>query len=531
MARVKGGTKLPMMGLPPLRLQQKNLFAAAILNRGMISDIDPADIPNEALSVLRNARVRRDRTSRRIGKSVFSGAAPNVSCVRRLITFEPSLGSIFLIRLTGAGGHYTEGTTWTALTGVLSGGSNFLDVAVAEGTLVIANGSDRLQKIDLSAGTISNLSSNAPRCRYVTGFAERVVAASIGNTPSGTSTLYWSGNRNIVEFDAIEDISAGNKPIITSGRDVVDPITGLFGLTNVMIIPREGSIWLCTKQSIASDPLNPYSAISGIGADIPSAIAKTENGIIFVSLNNGGIFEYNPSILISRDSDLALPVYNEILDDIEDAVDIFSTYDKSNSEYHLGIPNSDYTSCKVWVWNTKAKAWSYDEIDGASCLLTHTRLVDYTSFDDLTGTFDALTGTFDELSITPRRESVVLTGFNTGEIFEEDGSVVTDNGTTFTFEARSKEFKFPAEDELVAEINFEYDATITGTLTLQYTKDSGTTWTTLTTHTIVIGKSNYFRYKRPIKTRRIMWRITSTDGLFDLINFEVHNYAAGESTS
>ena len=532
MARVKGGAKIPFLrGMSPHKLAESTLFASSMLNKGMYTNIDPADIPDGALVIARNARVRYDKTIRRSGKSVYSAAAPNANQVKRLITYEPSKGTIYVIRLTQTGGHYTDGIGWTALAGTIAGGDNFIDTAVAEGTLVIANGEDRLQKIDLSLGTISDLGTIAPRARYCTGFAERVVAASVGTTPNGTSTLYWSGNQNITEFDAAEDISAGNKPIVTSGKDSVDPISGLFGLTNVMIIPRESSIWLATKQPIASNPFNTYSALSGIGADLPSAIARTESGIIFPSVENGAIFDYTPGQQLTGDSDIAWTVNDELFAAIEDSAILFSDYNKNKKEFMFGIPESDFGGCKLWIWNRITKAWSYDEVDDASAILSHIRLSDYTSFDDLTGTFDALTGTFDGLSVTPKRETVVLLGYNDGVILEEDSSVVKDNTVAFTFEARSKEFKFPREDTLMSELKFEYNGITAGTFAVQYSKDHGTNWITASNPSIVVGSAELLTFKKPVKARRIMWRITSLDGDFELINYEVSVYVSGESTS
>lgn len=529
MARVKGGTKIPWKGMSPHKLQEDTKFASGFLNKGMYTNIDPADIPNEALTVARNARIRYDKTIRRNGKSVYGAAAPNASQVKRLIEYKLDKTSIYLVRLTQTGGTYTEGTAWTSLTGTLNGGPNFIDSAIIQDVLVISNGVDRIQKIDLTLGTIADLGTIAPRARFVTGFAERIVAASVGSSPSGMSTIWWSGNRNLTEWDAVEDISAGNKPIDISATDNTDPISGLFGLTNVMIIPREESLWLATKQPIASDPLNTYSAVPGIGSDIPGSIARTENGIIFVSLSNGAVFDYTPRQNITGDSDIAWNVNDDLMDDIVDADTTFSSYDKSNKEYLLGIPAVDFSSCKLWIWNRITKGWSYDEVDDASAVISHVRFGNYTSIDDLTGTIDALTGTIDALSNTPVNETVVLLGYNDGIILEEDSSVVQDNSTAFTFEARSKEFKFPEKDTLLSEINWEYNGITTGTLTLQYSKDSGVTWTTAKTHTILESDANLVRFKKPIKTRRLMWRITSTDGDFELINYEVKVYSSGES--
>lgn len=531
MTYIKRGIPRPIRGLNPHRLEELKLFTSAVLSGGMFTSIDPADIPDEGLSLARNARVRLDKVSRRVGKSVFSASAPNSDQVKKLIRIEESSGSVFVIRLTQEGGHYTEGSSWTALSGTLSGGKLFIDHTVVSGNLIISNGTDKLQKVDLSAGTISDLDSSAPKARFVTGFADRIIAASVGDTAEGMSTLYWSGNRNYTEFDAAEDISAGNKPLPVSGSEDIDPISGLFGLTTVMIIPREKSIWLSTKQAAATDPLNPYSVVSGIGADIPSAIAKTESGIIFLSVQNEGIFDYTPGVQLGIDGDVGWKVSNDLLTDVEDSAAVFSAYDKYNKEYLLGLPNSDFDAVKLWVWNRKTQGWSYDEVGNASAVLPHSRYVNYTSIDDLTGVINDLTGTIDELSATPKSESVILLGCNDGVVLEEDSTVVQDNSVDFTFELRSKEFKLPVKSMVVGEINFEYNCTTSGTVTISYSRDGGSNWTTAKEVVLEVGEGKLAKYKKALRSKRLMWRLTSTDGIFDIINYEVHHYASGESST
>ena len=54
-------------GTRNLELAESVLLGEAILNGGMTLDFDPADIPNNKSPMLVNARVRRDKTSRRAG--------------------------------------------------------------------------------------------------------------------------------------------------------------------------------------------------------------------------------------------------------------------------------------------------------------------------------------------------------------------------------------------------------------------------------------------------------------------------------
>lgn len=515
-------------GYPAPKLQEKTIHEAGIVNGGMVTNIDAADIPSNAVTVAKNCRVRYDKTGRRSGKSVLAGTKPNSTLVRKLIEFKVSRYDIRLVRIANTGtspsAHWTSGGAWTALTGAIPTGG-FIDSAVVLGRLVISDGIGQLKEIDMSAGTVATL-GNSPKARFVTGFAERAVAASVGNTPEQLATVYWSGNREIEEYDAAVDESAGNQPLAISPAATTDPITGLFSFTNVMIVPRERSIWLAVKQPIASNPFNFYSAVPGVGCDLPGSIALTSNGIVFLSIINGMLYRYVPGQPIEE---VAIPVINEILDSVENPADIFSTHSRLHNEYILGVVGDSTT--KIWIVNFRNNTWAYDELADVSTVLSYTSLSNYTSVADLTGTVADLSGTVSDLSNTPTNDVVMVTGHSDGEVLTEDATVVQDNSVDFTTEIRSKEFKFIKDDTLLAELRIGYVATTSGSLTLQYSKDSGTTWTTAKTITTETGGPKLLRFNKQVKARRIMWRVTATDGIFDLNEYEVHVYATGESRS
>src|SRR3990167_8358960 len=471
MARVFGRPGFIVDMPAPKKPDEEQVLAIGVLNKGMVSSVDPADLDDATLSICKNARVRFDKTSRRLGKSTYGPTKPDSLKVRKIIEYRFGESTYYTIRVTNTGVHYSDGTSaWAAVSGTLSGGDqNVVSAAIVLDTLILANGVNRLQKVDLSAG-LSDLGAIAPIARFVTGFADRVVAADLRN-------IYWSGNRNIDEFDAAIDTSAGQTPIDISPTDRVDYITGVFGLSTVMVIPREKSIWLATRQPIASNPFNFYSAVPKIGFDVPGSIALSDSGIIGLSIHAGNIFEYTPG---SQPIPIGDRIITELLDNLTDSTSIFSDYD---------------------------------------------------SIDELAGTIDAQTGTIDELSDSPIITPTLLTGDSAGNLLKEDSTVVQDGGGAFTTELRSKEYRSPKVDLLINEIRLEYEATTVGQITLEYTKDNGTTWTLAKTITTVTGAKKLIQFKKLIKARRLMWRITATNGAFDVIDYEITVYSDGESVA
>jgi hypothetical protein len=521
------GRPIKVAGMSQPKLKDKEILGAAVLNKGMISTIDPADLPDGALSLAKNVRVRYDKTSRRYGKATFLGTKPDSLKIRRIIDLQSGFSSYY-IRITNTGVHYATTDAWTALSGTLNAGDqDFIDVTAVLGSLIIANGKNRLQKVDINAGTVADLGTIAPRARYCTGFADRVVAAATGDSPESLATLYWSANRVIDEWDAVEDISAGNKQLAISSSGSHDPITGIFGFTNVMIIPRGKSIWLATSKPIASDPFNLYEAVPGIGADIGASIAVAKNGIMFLSVEHKMVYKYIPG---QAPIPIGEAIADQIVSGIEDPNTIFATYNKYEDEYTVGIPQSGSDVVRLWTWNERTQAWVYDEQDNISAAGVVGILSAYTAIDDLTGTIDALTGTIDALSVSPVVTPTLVVGDSSGNLEIETTTEDDDDGdVAYTMEIRSKEYRIPKDDVMVSEIRLMYNGVKAGTLTLQYSKDGGSTWTTAKTHTIVASNNQKFMYKKPIKAERFMWRVTSTDGLLDVTEYEVYIYEAGET--
>lgn len=522
MAKVIGRRLKRIPGLRSGRLPQITPLAVGIMNGGMVADIDPVDIKENQSSLLRNSRVRRDKTSRRPGKSSFLPTKPNSNPVIRMFDFKIGDFTTYRIRITASDIYFTSGVAWTQLIGTFL--SRPTDLAVVLGTLVVANGINRLRVLDLSAETISDLGTIAPFAKYVTGFSERVVGGNVGTSDELVETIAWSGNRNLTEFDAAEDISAGNKRLDTSPRTVVDPIRGIFGFSNVMIIPRERSIWLSTQNPVASNPFNTFRAVPGVGTDLSQSIAVGKESIIFIDGRTRDVIKYSPGQPIQS---IGSPIRDTFLADITDAGVISSTYFEYEDEYYFTI--TEASTVKIWVVNFKTGSWQYDEVPNLTSLDVLGTFSDYTSYDDATGTFDAASGTFDAASVTPLCIPTLVYGFSDGLILKEDSTVQQDNAVNYTFECRSKEFKIVKEDIVITRIFVEYQAIISGSIVLQYSKDGGTTWITAKTVTTVTGKVRRIKYIRQIRTERLMWRVTATDGQFDILGYEVDVSGGGET--
>jgi hypothetical protein len=522
-------SKLP--GTRNLELEESELLAEALLNGGMTTEFDPADMPPDTSPLVVNARVRRDKTQRRNGQAQFGPNKPDSNPVYAVIQFNLSGVTRYFVRVARTSIHFTSergtGGAWTAITPALAG--RLTDRAVVLGQLILADGIGRLQLVDLDEETLTDLGDIAPTAKYVTGFSERAVAANGGLSDEAAETLYWSGNRNLPVWDALEDISSGNKRLDTAPRTEVDPISGVFGFNSVMVIPRERSIWLATPNPVASDPFKTFRSVPGVGTNLSGSIAIGRELLIFLDSRMRDVVVYRPGQNVET---IGLPIRNTILKDFADADSVFSAYLTSEQEYYVGFETT--TVIKIWCYNFITKAWTFDEIPNCTSLDVTDARSDYISFDDLEGTFDGLSGTFDEMSGTPTDIPSLVYGFDNGDLTQEDPGAESDvhEGpvvTPFEFQLQSKEFKKPKEDITVTRIEIEYQAQVSSPITLQYTKDGGISWVTAKVIASKEGKVQILKFKKQIRTRRLMWRLLATAGKFDLIGYELDIMAEGES--
>ena len=534
MATIIGGGLKNIPGPTAASLRDLDSLAAKTiargpLNGGMISALDKSNLPDGALSLLTNARVRDDKVKKRDGTSKYTPTKPDSLRVQLLFEFKQSRTEDYIVRITPSSAYYSDGNAWTLLTGTLHGGtSNPPSAAVVLNTPVIANGIDRLQKITLgTTKTIADLSGNAPRARYVTGFANRVVCASEGDGGDGLVTTFWSAERILGEFDPTVETSAGFSPIIESPADFSDFITGVFGFSNVLILTRERSIWLASKLPSASNPFNFFNAIPGIGCNVPASIAMTRTGIVFFDTESENVWLYEPGRPPEAIGD---KIRTDLLNNFESPFRVFGSYNPKEREYMLGIPQSGSATTRIWVYSFRAKAWAYDEIDNLTAILRRHTLTDYTSFDELTGTFDALSGTFDGLSDDPTETVSMYFGRSNGDILIEDSSVLTDDGVNVETIMQSKEYKSLEVELILSLLLFEYTATVSGTATLEYTTDGGSTWTTASSHTTLITAGTHrIKFSNTVEANRLMWRIRATDTDIVILDHVVKMYVSGDS--
>lgn len=526
---------------PDMRMEK---FAEARLNQGMVTMVDPADIPLGAMQLVKNATVRFDRTARRSGSILLLPVKPNSNPVLKFAYIKKQDGVGYSIRMTPTTLHYRGVGVWTALAGALAGTvkDRFNTTTVLDDFVFSNNGANVIQKADFTANTFAPL-GNAPAYRYITGFYNRVV----GFARRGVSEVEvgWSADGVITEWNPLTNESAGSTPLLESPSDLSDFGTGLFSSTNVMILLREKSVWLATKQPIPQNPFYFHAAIPNIGCDSPFSAALIGDGLAWMDRRTRTVYAYSPG---SAPEPIGRPIEKTLIDSIEDPQLIFSSFDPINDEYSVCIPMVGSKYVLVWTFNRRSKAWAMNEYYAVTCMedveLVQGGTASATSIDSLGDVpMDDLEGAMDDLGMA----ATASESFPTRIIGRDDGSIAenafeatldaphTDFPLGHNYETKlvSKAFVVPQDDIYIAEIVIEYQSNRGGTFKLEYSKNGGateTSWKLAKEITpTILGEPRLLYWRKFVRSRRFAFRLTTSTGLFEVLSYEVHVYPSGRS--
>ena len=442
------------------------VIAATRVNGGMVTSIDPVDLEDNASQSIKNMRVRFDKVLRRSGYELLKDkhpggtliTKPNSNKVLKIVSAKDLIGNATTFRFSKTGVHKLSAGSWSALTGTaLTGGDSdrITFIVLGDDFFFANNGADEIQKITGAASWADN--GNAPKYKYLTGFYERLVGAH--KQGSSGVEVGWSGQRAPTEWSAANNISAGFEELIESPVDVSDHIRGVFGVTNYLIVPKERSIWIATKNPQPQKPFNFYNSAPGIGTDLPYSCVVWEQGLIFADTKTGTVWFY---AVTSQPEPIGRPNDALFIRQLTQASpdEIFASYNSIENEYTIVIPYSTGNVYPAWTYNFRNKAWSYDEYPNTVWSLQDFDYSSgYISIDELLGTIDGLGSVqIDNLSPPAKLDPTRAFGLTNGDIIVEakyDPSIDTDNAVAFSSWWVSKSFQMNGDDQSIGHVRFD----------------------------------------------------------------------------
>lgn len=534
----------PLINLFRTRAEQEIPLVEARVNGGMVTAIDPADLENNQFVNVRNYNIVDDRTVKRPGHRLFDPAQPTDLPVLLLTNYKKFDNTSVLLRFTSKevvsdhNIHKLVGGAWVPITGVLNGSANDrFSTTIINNRFFFANGIDKVQEIDSTLTTHAD-AGNWGEFKFLTGFFNRVVAAR--RTTSGSENpveIGWSGDLNFGETDPFVDFSAGFEFLVESPSDYNDFITGLVGFPAMLLIPKERSIWIGTKQPSASNPFLFNTAVPGIGCDCPYSIQKIPSGIAWFDYRTASVYAYTVGQQLP--TPIGRGIEKTIVATVSDLDNIFSDYNSKTNKYRLAIPSPNSNTVRIWCYDFRSSTWTYDEMEYVTCINSIDYVTGSTTYDELIGSYDSLVGSYDSLS-NPITAIKKFVGNFHGDIVYEDETYDKDEylddalapvENEYGAILDSKIYEIPDVDQYVTKLVFEYICKLSGVFVFYYSKD-GKDWVVAKTVNMVSStKRQIITFKKNIKCRQLQWRIGCNEGLFELISYEIKVTPGGPSKS
>ena len=267
------------------------------------------------------------------------------------------------------------------------------------------------------------------------------------------------------------------------------------------------SIWLGRPTNRSDLPvLFDRIDTGGMGLIGTKAITSWIDSHYFVMQD--GIYRLSPADGLQE---IGTPVIAQTIKTCQTPRNIYVTPDPNNESILFGFPESEETISKIWRFNYKANAWSYDTLNVSFISYTDYSLA--TTIDEETTSIDVLEGQIDD---SPPFERRVFFGFG-GKLSYYDENTTTDiedQNITATFVTKDFDFGIPDTRKTLSRVSVKIDRTLTSDLTLatSVSTDRGTTYYDVGNLVIPAGDDeNFVNFIQTGSTFRI--KFVSTDDI------------------
>ncbi len=515
---------------------------------GMHVDTPRDKRPGGSAMVVRNGRIRHDWVGRRPGTAEIIDN-PDSDVVLRIFTVHFDNERRWLVRITKNNIYATKdlGGWGPAFTGPAIGFDRRVDATQYADFLYLSTPTKRVIKVNFFSRTYEELDAPAPKAKYITSFADRVVVASVRDPIGGwTGTkLKWSGNGKPDEWDPLVDESAGEVNLDSAPGDYGDEITGIFPMNQNLLILRERSVWLVERQPLAADPFRITPITVGLGCDLPFTGALIPGGVMWADRRTRGVYFWSPGNLPER---MSVAITRELYEDIDQSEWVEGAYDPYEGEYHLGLNVPDLIvdnrgDCvetrymtKYWVFGFNRKAWSYDVGPICSTMGNIVGLDNLVFIDELLGTIDEQVavpadplkpnpdGFIDDWGYDPEDifQPALYKGTPTGEvIFYTFDTDIDYDCFRFDFLWQSQNMGNPSKARTLMELQILTQTIDKGRVTLEYSKNDHFWRHQKTLRPEGLPYRQRLSSKKRFTGDDIWFRITSSAGGFRMYEFWV----------
>lgn len=345
MEEIQGFQGFPPEGLnepfKPLELEwsPRIPFGTGGMNRAV-----PADAlrPDQAYT-LKNFRVGLGDLRPAFGEEEIGSARATPEPITYVGLYKEVKGLTYLIRIDEDVLQYWDGSTWSEVTGTLSGGEDDrVRGAMVLDQFVFINGNDEIQTWDGTSSTYSDLTADEFRPkepRYLAAYADRLVVADMLDSDSNRSTqrLEWSVSGDITDYTGT---GSGGVTLHDGQTNApADDIMGLATQGEFLIVLRRNSIWQGFRTGQAALPIEFKSVVQGFGVAASGSVADVDStGVMYLGKDN--VYLYHPRA--PRPIPVGLPIRDRLFEvlDRTKMERVFAAYVPEVQEYWLFVPDS-----------------------------------------------------------------------------------------------------------------------------------------------------------------------------------------------
>lgn len=453
------------------------------LTKGMETATPRAQRNIGSAILIENGRTRFDWVGRRPANIEYI-TKPDSNRVL-FVSGVKTIDGTWIVRVANGATHiaHSVSDSWVSVT-LGSGASNYssyqkLTAAQVLGFYFLATDGVRIQHLDLTAGQLNEV-GEAPIAKFVTSFADRLIAAHVLEEVGGYNPVKVVWSENADPFDWTGQ-GAGEENLIQSPSDTGDEISGIFGMESVMVVLRERSIWHATRQPFAQAPLAFAPIITNQGCDMPYTAIKVPFGLIYADSETKAVWLYQ---IGARPRIISGGVDDVIFAGLVNPLGAEAVFDPLNQEYQLGVPTDSQNPWDIterWIYNLKRDSWVKDTSPTITAMGRAFDVGSPVTIDDLTGTtIDGLSpSTIDELSEIFDKAFLVLKGTSSGEVMRESFGTQDDLDTTaFDFSWISQNMNPISRRRTLQRARIKMGAESSGNTYFEFTTDLSS-WTVI----------------------------------------------------
>ena len=368
---------------------------------------------------------------------------------------------------------------------------------------------------------VSDYASN-----FGTIYADRLIIGSVRESPMSSPVDYpfrlrWSVAGNYTDFSGT---GSGYKDC---SEDPFD-ITGLAVMSDTLLIYKAYSIMHCTRTGSATSPFDFKVRVDSIGCFIPGTLVSLGDSHFFAGSDNFYTYDLrSPKAVGDKIKDAFLDELNPTYSHRTHAL-----VAEEFNEVHIYYPDTSSTTpnrCLVYNYDLLAftSKWRISAIASG-----YGKQYASDTWDSSPGvyTWDTWTGSWDSSELLANKPLNLIAEDN--KLYKYSSSL-TDAGTSFTLEWRTKEVAVPELHKRIflCRVRVGYYTQTSGSLLVSISGDGGASWETDRTLSLSTSATSQLKYAVADflgSYDSIIVRVRSTGARYKIVRIVLELTPAGE---